>query len=433
MSSFTDQFEVVGEAVGPRPWMQLRLVDTKEAASESRKYDTSGGVNKNTQVQTLQSSWTNDSPIDQYVYGTVSKGGSQVTLQARSRGYLSMRHAVDFTTGEEEPEFLFQEVSRFGVGSDLGNGGILSLGGAYGISELRQNSLTMPLMPHITRWWTVAPGDTIHVAVQVYFVSEFWENTNIDGGDSNTESKIITGDIRLDLFALPALADVPQAATPTIVGSVTHDTEIDLTIADTRTQVNLPEGLAEGDVLLAVVCNQLGFLQEITPVEEGWSLLHERDAGWQDVHMRIFIRNVTDDEPEEYQFENSGFAEETAMLIGLRDAEPYDPTISNWHVASNVSRWKFVEDHVAPSLNRKGQLLLAVSYFAHGINSPITHTPPEGMTELADVPATVSAMSVAMLSNPPRPTLDRYFTLSTNPLFSGHSITASILIPGAVS
>lgn len=433
VSTFTDHFAVAGEALGPQPWMQLRLVASDEAEAVSRSYDTVGGFNKSELLQELLVSWTNDTPITQSVYGLVTRGGSQVTLQARSRGYLSMGHAVDFITGDGAPSFDLVEVSKGGVGSDLGNSGLLALGGAFGISELRQNSVTMPFMPHLTGWWTVAPGDTIHGIVQVYFVSEFWENTILDGGDSDTESRVVAGDLRLDIFAVPTPEPTPVAAIPTLVGSVTHDTEIDLTIADTRTQVNLPEGLAEGDTLIAVVGNQLGFISEITPVEDGWTLLHERDAGWQDVHLRIFIRTVSDDEPEEYQFENSGFAEEIAMLIGLRDVQPYDPILNNWHVASKLSRWKLVEDHIAPSINRRGQLLLAVSYFAHGINSPITHTPPAGMTEIADVPGTVSAMSAAMLSSPPRPTLDREFALSTNPLFSGHSIAVSILVPGEIT
>lgn len=434
MSEFTDHFEVSGESVGPQPWMQLRLVGTEEVDAVSVNYDPSGGVAKSDLLQTLQGSWTNTTPVSQQVYGLITRGGTRVTLQSRSRGYLSMEHSVDFTTGETEPVFQMTEVSRVGVGSDLGNGGLLSLGGAFAVSEFRQNSITMPLMPHVTGWWIVAPGETVHALIRVGFVSEYWEGSVIDGGDSDTESAVIAGGLRLDLFALPTPDPVPTAAIPSVIGEVTHDTEIDLTVADTRTQVNLPEGLAEGDTLIAVVCNQLGFIWEITPVEEGWTLIHERDAGWQNVHMRVFVRTVTDDEPEEYQFENSGFAEETAMLIGLRNAQPYDPLLANWHVASNVSAWKFVEDQIAPSINRQGQLLICVSFFAKdALQAPITQAPPEGMTERADVSASVSSMALATLDSPPRPTKDREFTPSSIPRFSGHSITAAILVPGVLS
>ncbi len=434
MTSFGDHFSVIDEAIGPQEWMQLRLVATEQVPSVAKSYDTVGGSNKSDLMQELVGSWTNDSPIAQNVYGLVTKGGSQVTLQARSRGYLSMGHAVDFVTGAGDPAFDLVEVSKTGVGSDLGKSGLLALGGAFGMSELRSNSVTMPFMPHLTGWWTVAPGETIHAAIQVYFVSEFWENTILDGGDSDTQSMVIAGEIRLDLFALPVPGEVPVASTPTLVGSVTHDTEIDLIVADTQTSVTKPSGLVAGDTLLAVVCNQWGFSAEMSPVESGWTRIHHRDAGWGNVHMHIYHRIITGSEPATFKFDNAPLAEETAMLIGIRNAQPYDPVLHNWHIASNLSSWKFVEDQVAPSINRRGQLLIAVSYFSHlTLQAPITQTPPTGMVERADVPGAASTLSVATLSNPPRPTEDRRFTPSKIPSFTGHSITAAILIPGVIT
>jgi hypothetical protein len=52
------------------------------------------------------------------------------------------------------------------------------------------------------------------------------------------------------------------------------------------------------------------------------------------------------------------------------------------------------------------------------------------MTELSDINASSSSASVAYLANPPFPTKDRQFTPSVKPIFSGHSITVSIVIPG---
>ena len=49
------------------------------------------------------------------------------------------------------------------------------------------------------------PGVTIHAAFQLFFLSEFWENTSITGGDASTGSSYVTGDSRIDLFAIPVL------------------------------------------------------------------------------------------------------------------------------------------------------------------------------------------------------------------------------------
>ena len=42
----------------------------------------------------------------------------------------------------------------------------------------------------------------------------------------------------------------------------------------------------------------------------------------------------------------------------------------------------------------------------------------------------MSTLAVAALASPPNPTLDRHFVPDKIPFFTGHSITASILVPG---
>lgn len=435
--SFTDHFAVVDDAIGPQPWMQLRAVATKTVASVAKNYDPADGWAKADLMQTLQIDWTNDTPVSQWVYGLMTKTGSQMTLQCRSRAYLSTRHGVKIAASGSNIPMI--EVSKFGCGADLGNGGLLMLGGAYGINEYRQNTVTMPFMPHLTQWFLLAPGDTIHAKVDVYFISEFWENTQIDGGDGDTESKVITGDLNLDLFAVPTVAVPPPRTIPSIVGgagNIKYDVNTDLGLGDTRASVNIPTGLQAGDILVAVVCNQLGLGSDIQPVESGWTLLHSRNEGAPlDVHMKVWMRAVTNPAtlPAHYSFENGILAEEIAVLIPIRGSVPYDDANGlNWYVASNVSRFQLRETHIAPSIEREGQLLLAVSYFAHTpIQSPITQTVPAGMTELLDHPMGGSTLAIAALTDPPFPTKDREFTPSQWPWFTGHSITASILIPGS--
>ncbi|AQT82507.1 hypothetical protein B1R94_02385 [Mycolicibacterium litorale] len=420
--------------------MQWRLAASESAASVSKSYDPSDGWAKNDLLQTVQVSWTNDTPTTQWVYGMVSKSGSQVTLQCRSRGYLDTRHG--YQIDGDPDDVVTSGVSKFGVGSDLGNGGLLALGGAYGISEIRQHSMTAPFMPHITGWFPVAAGATFHARIEVWFVSEFWENTQIDGGDADTESKVITGDIQLDLFAIPAAVTPPPRSTPSLAGgagNITHAVGFNNIVSGTQTEVDVPAGLTAGDILIAVVANQFGLGGDINPVQSGWVLLHSRNddpSGWEDVHMKIWVRPIVGGEPATYSFTNGLFAEETVLLVGVRDAAPYEPDIESWYVASSLSRWRIVEDHIAPSINRAGQLLLAVSYVAtsfveSALEGPLTQTPPDGMTEAVDLSNSNSALALAYMVDPPRPTGDRAFALNYVPYFTGHSICAAILIPGA--
>lgn len=429
----TEHFDVTADdAVGPQRWMQLRNVATRTIASVSKNYDPSGGGNKNDLLQELELAWTNTSPVSQWVYGLMTKSGSQVTLQCRSRGYIATAHAVDIGTGP--PTLNMTEVSRFGTGADTGNGGILNIGGAYSIAELRQNSTTMPFMPHIVEWFLVAPGDTITAKVQTRFISEGWESTQIDGGDGDTESKIITGDVRLDLFAIPSVLRPLPRLIPDIVGWE-YDRGVDLGIVDTQTNPAVPDGVEEGDILLAVVCTNIGLAGSVGPVEPGWTRIHDRKGsplGETDVHMRIYMRTATDAEPTHYHFTNSLLGEQTSVIIALRNAVPQESSYGlGWHIASTVSAWKLVETQKAPSIEDPGQLLLCLSFFAHTpLQAPIHQGAPTGMTLLADLPGAGSSLAIAYLESPPSPTLERKFTRTKVPQFSGHSIAASVLIPG---
>lgn len=429
--SYSEHFYAVDEAVGPQPWMQMRRVATVTAPAVAKSYDPSDGWSKSELLQTVDVEWTNNSPISQWVYGLVSKDGCQVALQCRSRGYLATRHGMVVDTPFSAIDMI--EVSRFGVGSDLGNGGLLSLGGAYAISELRQNSSTIPLMPHVTGWTLLGPGQVLRARVQVGFVSEFWENTQIDGGDGDTESRITAGEIRVDLFAVPAMAAIGQRNVPTLVGgnsNVKHDVKI-----TSSTVVDKPSGLSNGDVLVAVVVNQWGLSTDINPVEPGWTLLHSRNdgiAGWEDVHLKVYVRTIVGGEPSTFSFTNGFLAQEIAVILPLRNVVPHGVTTGEvWYAGSTLTRYRRLKEHSAPSINRRGQLLLSMSYFAHSpTQGAVTQGAPAGMTSVKDVAASASSLGIAMLGSPPVPTLERKFTASATPQIVGRAISASILIPG---
>lgn len=417
-------FSIVGDAIGPQPWMQYRNVATVTAESVSKSYGVTGGGNKNDPIHDIDIEWTNTTPITQWVYGMVTRGGASVALQARSRGFLLQKHAVDVTTSKPS-SFDMVEASRFGIGGDYGKGGILAIGTGFAMSEIRQNSNSIPLAPEKVGWWSVDPGETFYGRVELSFVTLFWENTLIDGGDAGTESTIISGDTRVDLYAVGAPTAPPERLTPTVVG---HSHGIAVT---SNTTVNVPAGTAVGDILIATVANQWGLITDITPVQAGWTQVHSRDGGWQNVHGKVYWRVATDSEPASYSFRNGLIAEEIVHLVSIRNAS--DALDDGWQFASRMSKrwWQRDTVHIAPSIDRNGQALMCVSFipFARW-QAPMSQASPSGMTELRDDCGVASMMASAWLASPPRPTGDRAFVPSAEPVWAGLSVVFSVLIPG---
>lgn len=248
-----NHFQVIDGAVVPQPWMQYRRVGGDSVPSMAGSYpvttsaststalnintvgsiggnflstilssvntlglgnilggifgqagNLTGGIaapNHNDLLQSVTASWTNDAPIDQWVYGLITRGGARVTLQARSRGYLTL--ASGYAEGDTPGDLTV--CSKVGTGADMGSAGLLATGSGYCISEIRHNSCTIPLAPERVGMHRLAPGAKITAAAQVRFVSEFWENGSINGGDTDTESSYETGDLQIDLYAIPVI------------------------------------------------------------------------------------------------------------------------------------------------------------------------------------------------------------------------------------
>ncbi|UYL88142.1 hypothetical protein SEA_EVAA_31 [Gordonia phage Evaa] len=196
-----DHFHEDDGAIGPQPWMQYRQVATVSAASKAGSYPVAGGGPKNDLLQTAKVSWVNNTPVSQYVYGLVTRAGAAMALQGRSRAHLVAYHGLSMAAGD--PPLV--EVSRFGVGLDVGAGGTFGNNAAFGVAEQRQNSHTMPLMPSVTGWTLLTPGQMFTGMVSLRFISEFWETQAVAGGEEGSESSYISGDTRLDLFAVPVV------------------------------------------------------------------------------------------------------------------------------------------------------------------------------------------------------------------------------------
>ncbi|URC18143.1 hypothetical protein SEA_ZENTENO07_42 [Mycobacterium phage Zenteno07] len=198
-----DHFRLTAEGgLEPQPWMQWRHLRRVEAATKTQTYGVTGGANKNDLLHALQLGWLNDTPVPQWVYGKITRGGARVSLTARSRGYLQLASGYKLAAGD--PGALVV-CDRFGVGADLARSGTLGTGTTFAVIEERQPSKTINLAPERTGWQRVNPGQSITARAELRFISEFWENGTIDGGDSGADSSIETGGTRLDLFAVPVI------------------------------------------------------------------------------------------------------------------------------------------------------------------------------------------------------------------------------------
>ncbi|APD19261.1 hypothetical protein PQB71_gp31 [Mycobacterium phage Taptic] len=433
-----DHFTVLDDELVVQPWMQQRWVAGNEVPGSAKTYDPAGSGNKDEAVLTVRVEWTNNTPIQQQVYGMVSRDGCSVYLQARSRAYLSERHGYLVDEAPNANDIVMVEVSRFGTGMDIGKAGTLGTGTSFCVSQHDSNSSTYPLMPQMTGLVPVQPGETISARVDVKFVSEFWENTSIDGGESEAESGFLCGAYRIDLFAIPAVSPTPERPTPQVIGyewdvSGTGDAEVDV-----------PAEAEPGDVLMAIIANNFGLPSNLYPQETGWTqILGVNDTGLSalsilDCQMKVYIREVTDDEPDQYTFNGGTGAEMSAVLLAISGAAP--EVEYGWRAAAAQRRrfWERNTGHVAPSIDMRGQLLICASYFGKPpIGVPdITQTPPAGMEEIVDLANDASSLAVAYLEDPPHPTGNREFVLSQEPLgalgsIGSRTIAVSILVPGA--
>jgi len=437
MTTSTDHFDTTDGTLSPQPWMQLRRVTTDTTGAVFRTYGATGGQNKNEILQTLTVTWTNNTPTIQYVYGLVHHGASVVALQARSRGYLRISHAMNATLNPKaEAPSPLTEVSRFGGGADIGVGGLLGIGTDYAVHEVRAHSSTVPLMPHITGWMAVSPGLTVTAQVEVRFISENWEATNVTNGKSNTDCTVQAGDLTVDLFAVPVVEAPPTRTTPVIIGSTVKMEN------SKSVQVATPAGTQMGDVLLAIVGNTFGDASAIT-APAGWILVHSVNNSqwdWFNAHVKVFTKLAGATEPANYVFTNSFGAEQIAHVLTLRGAMP--PTTgtdaNGWSIASTRRKWTPSGDmHVAPSMATNGQLLICASFFGLADNIfdgfgvvQVDQTPPAGMTQTVNLNGASASMCAAAMTDPPNPTQDRTFTTQPRAYFSGTAVTLSILVGG---
>ena len=143
---------------------------------------------------------------------TVPADGSVTSLAVRvmssnTAGYawLDTLRVIVSPEGDPDLPLALTDSSYFGVGGDLGRGGVLAVGTTFAMPEVRMNAVTFPVAPERVGLARVDPGEDFVAAAELRFITQQWEYTTIDGGDSESESGYVTGDTRLDLFALPII------------------------------------------------------------------------------------------------------------------------------------------------------------------------------------------------------------------------------------
>jgi hypothetical protein len=194
-----DHFEVDdGGALSPQHYMQWRHVATNSMQSFSTTLSVSGG-SQPTNLGTFVVSWTNSDPIDMQVYGLLTRGGSVVTTTARTRMYLDTYYGLVVGTAPADPTASTQ-IGRMGNGVDFGlvNSNNNS---NYGVCQTRQAERSVL----VGATQTVTPGQTMKISVNLQIAAGFWETLPIENGSSESELSVLSGESRLDLFAIPVI------------------------------------------------------------------------------------------------------------------------------------------------------------------------------------------------------------------------------------
>jgi hypothetical protein len=193
-----DHFEVVDGALTPQPYMQWRHVATNEGQSVLAYYDVDGGSQAQ-DLYELQVSWTNPDPLSMNVYGLLTRGGSVVTTTARTRLYIETYFGAASGAAPADPTASTLH-GRVGVGCDFGTLASNTRSN-YGVLQGRQAERTSLLGSTVV----LAPTQQYKLRVRLRIDAAFWETLPIDGGDSESELSILTGETRLDLFAYPVI------------------------------------------------------------------------------------------------------------------------------------------------------------------------------------------------------------------------------------
>lgn len=402
--------------------------DGTASNSKVRVGDLSG---TNSQVASVDYAAASLSTPDQWytrtVTYTVAPGVTLLQIGLRndaSNGNVYLDDILITVNARTDAQIPMTEVSKFGGGVDIGQGGMLSIGTGYGIHGHRAPSHSIHFMPHLTGWFPLLPGETFTARAEAWFVSSFWENTMIDGGDQGTESFYWHGGTTLELFTVPGVDPPVVRDTPTVVASSRRISTSSSIVTDK------PTGTVQGDMMLAIHANASGSHSQLTAPAD-WLLLDDYDGGANNVHVKVWQKVAGASEPTTYTFGHSGafLSEGMAQIVTLRNVDVDEGV--DIHLQFTRSTLQGKRDTPIPSLVSYKKTMVAFS-FVNQLVGQLWQEPPPGMTQLTNDQGDFSALAMAYQLNPPNPTGLRSFK-ANRPVFLGDGrVSGTIVVTGPI-
>lgn len=198
-----DHFDVDADGgMTPNPVLQWRHVATNELGNFSEVYDVDAG-NQAEDLGQFQVAWTNSDPaVSMVVYGILTRGGSTVITTARTRLYIETYYGQASGVAPADPVASTLH-GRMGNGVDFqrARSPIDDTNVNFGLCQTRQAERSSLIGTTVT----LAPGEQYKLRARLRVDANFWETLPPDGGDAETLLSVLTGETRLDLFALPVI------------------------------------------------------------------------------------------------------------------------------------------------------------------------------------------------------------------------------------
>lgn len=197
-----DHFDVNPDGeMTPNPVLQWRHVATNELGSFTEFYDVDAGSQAE-DLGEFQVSWTNTAAVSMQVYGILTRGGTAVVSTARTRLYLETYFGQTSGAAPADPT-ASTLIGRMGNGGDfqLARTPTDPSNANFGLIQTRQAERSSLIGSTVT----LTTGQQYKLRVRLRVDAGFWETLPPDGGDAETLLSVLTGESRLDLFALPVI------------------------------------------------------------------------------------------------------------------------------------------------------------------------------------------------------------------------------------
>lgn len=197
-----DHFDVdESGAMTPNPVLQWRHVATNVMSGFSESYTVDGG-DQAEDLGEVQVAWTNTAAESMMVYGLLTRGGTTVIATARTTLYVETYYGQDSGVAPADPT-ASTLIGRVGNGIDLqlARSPVDNSNANFGIVQTRQAERSSLVGPTVT----LDTGEEYKLRIRLRVDAGFWETLPPEGSAAETQLSVLTGDTRLDLYALPVI------------------------------------------------------------------------------------------------------------------------------------------------------------------------------------------------------------------------------------